>query len=291
MRAESDPEPPLRFECERSIMVRSGASGLRYTAGVEPRAHESEDRSLPSSTELEGVNVLLVEDDPRAAKWVRLSLEDKGAKVLWATRIDQARNLIERHEPDIALLDVSLPDGNGLDLIVELRMRDNPCAAVVVTGNAESAVARMAAALGVTEFLDKPVDLDHLHEAVGRARERSEQLRRICREHKGDVVQSELAEGVAKRLGAIQAKPDKPIDSSERLAHLAAEFGLSSRQAQAVAGVAEGLSDADIARAMKVSYSRTRQLLAAAFAKLGLKSRNDFIRFLWERSGATAEGQ
>lgn len=272
-------------------MVPIDASGLRYTAGVEPRVHESEERSPPSSTELDGVNVLLVEDDPRAAKWVRLSLEDKGAKVLWATRIDQARNLVERHEPDIALLDVSLPDGNGLDLIVELRMRDNPCAAVVVTGNAESAVARMAAALGVTEFLDKPVDLDRLHEAVGRARERSEQLRRICREHKGDVVQSELAEGVAKRLGAIQAKPGQPVDSSERLSNLAAEFGLSSRQAQAVAGVAEGLSDADIARAMKVSYSRTRQLLAAAFAKLGLKSRNDFIRFLWERSGgSTAEG-
>ena len=57
----------------------------------------------------------------------------------------------------------------------------------------------------------------------------------------------------------------------------------------AVAGVAEGLSDADIAKAMKVSYSRTRQLLAAAFGKLGLKSRNDFIRFLWERGGRTAD--
>jgi DNA-binding NarL/FixJ family response regulator len=263
---------------------------LRYTRGVETQTHESEDRNPPSSTELDGVNVLLVEDDPRAAKWVRLSLEDKGAKVLWATRIDQARNLVERHEPDVALLDVALPDGNGLDLIVELRMRDNPCAAVVVTGSAESAVARIAAALGVTEFLDKPVDLDRLHEAVGRARERSEQLRRICREHKGDVVQSELAEGVAKRFASAHAKlAGQPVDSSERLANLAAEFGLSSRQAQAVAGVAEGLSDADIARAMKVSYSRTRQLLAAAFAKLGLKSRNDFIRFLWERSGGTAE--
>ncbi len=234
------------------------------------------------------MNILLVEDDPRAAKWVRLSLEDKGAKVLWATRIDQARNLVERHEPDVALLDVSLPDGNGLDLIVELRMRENPCAAVVVTGNAESAVARMAAALGVSEFLDKPVDLELLHEAVGRACERSAQLRRICREHKGDVVQSELAEGVAKRFAGAQARAaNQPADSSERLANLAAEFGLSSRQAQAVAGVAEGLSDADIARAMKVSYSRTRQLLAAAFAKLGLKSRNDFIRFLWERSGGS----
>ncbi len=261
---------------------------------MEQPAHGRADGYPPTSAELDGASVLLVEDDPRAAKWVRVSLEDRGAKVLWATRIDQARNLIEQHVPDVAVLDVSLPDGNGLDLIVELRMHESPCAAVVVTGNPESAVARMAAALGVTEFLTKPVELERFHAAVLRARERSEQLRQICSEHKGDIVHGELASGVAKHLGAIQAQVRaraqlQPIDSSERLNSLAIEFGLSSRQAQAIAGIAEGLSDADIAQAMKVSYSRTRQLLAAAFAKLGLKSRNDFIRFLWERGSDISE--
>jgi DNA-binding NarL/FixJ family response regulator len=229
----------------------------------------------------------MVEDDARAAKWVRMAMEDRGAKILWATRIDQARLLAERHEPELALLDVSLPDGNGLDLIVELRMRELPCACVVLTGNPESNVARIAAGLGVTEFLAKPVDLDRLHVAVTQARARTLQLRRIVAEHKGDAVQSEIEEGVGKRVAQVlrEISTGGPADAGPRLAALAAEFGLSSRQAQAVAGVAEGLSDADIARAMKVSYSRTRQLLAAAFAKLGLKSRNDFIRFLWERSG------
>jgi DNA-binding NarL/FixJ family response regulator len=236
--------------------------------------------------DLEGLTILLVEDDARAAKWVRMAMEDRGAKILWATRIDQARLLAERHEPELALLDVSLPDGNGLDLIVELRMREQPCACVVLTGNPESNVARIAAGLGVSEFLAKPVELDRLHVAVTQARARTLQLRQIIAEHKGDAVQSEIDEGVGKRIAQVRDKSTaRPADSGERLAALAAEFGLSSRQAQAVAGVAEGLSDADIARAMKVSYSRTRQLLAAAFAKLGLKSRNDFIRFLWERSG------
>lgn len=237
--------------------------------------------------DLEDVTILLVEDDPRAAKWVRIAMEDRGAKILWATRIDQARLLVERHQPELALLDVSLPDGNGLDLIVELRTQALPCACVVLTGNPESGVARIAAGLGVTEFLAKPVDLARLQTAVTQARERSRQLRRILAEFKGHAVQSEIEEGVARRLALAQEQPSgKVVDSNERIALLAAEFGLSNRQAQAVAGVAEGLSDADIAQAMKVSYSRTRQLLAAAFAKLGLKSRNDFIRFLWERSGS-----
>jgi DNA-binding NarL/FixJ family response regulator len=235
--------------------------------------------------DLDGVMILMVEDDPRAAKWVRLAMEERGAKVLWATRIDQARLLVERHQVELALLDVSLPDGNGLDLIVELRTQELPCACVVLTGNPESNVARIAAGLGVTEFLAKPVDLDRLHVAVTQARQRTSQLRRILAEHKGAAVQSEIEDGVGRRLAEVRQAPAPSVDSSARLALLASEFGLSTRQAQAVAGVAEGLSDADIARAMKVSYSRTRQLLAAAFAKLGLKSRNDFIRFLWERSG------
>lgn len=244
------------------------------------------DQASGPQRDLEDLTILLVEDDPRAAKWVRLAMEDRGAKILWATRIDQARLLIERHEPELALLDVSLPDGNGLDLIVELRTREHPCACVVLTGNPESNVARIAAGLGVTEFLAKPVDLDRLHLAVSQARERTGRLRRILAEHKGHAVQNEIEDGVGKRLAQVRERaPDSPVDSSERLAALAVEFGLSARQAQAVAGVAEGLSDADIAKAMKVSYSRTRQLLAAAFGKLGLKSRNDFIRFLWERSG------
>ena len=241
---------------------------------------------MDTGRDLEDLTILLVEDDPHAAKWVRIAMEERGAKILWATRIDQARLLVERHSPELALLDVSLPDGNGLDLIVELRTREEPCACVVLTGNPESNTARIAAGLGVSEFLAKPVELDRLNVAVTQARSRTLQLRRILSEHKGSSVQSEIESGVGKRLAqAKERSPNAPVDSGERLAALAAEFGLSARQAQAVAGVAEGLSDADIARAMKVSYSRTRQLLAAAFAKLGLKSRNDFIRFLWERSG------
>lgn len=251
-----------------------------------PEDLEPTDADSSGERDLEDVTILLVEDDPRAAKWVRVALEDRGAKILWATRIDQARMLIERHDPEIGVLDVSLPDGNGLDLIVELRTKERPCATVVLTGNSESSVARIAAGLGVTEFLDKPVELDRLHVAVGEAVSRTRRLRRILAEHKGDAVQSEIDEGVGRRLAEAQRQDSRQgADSNERISMLAAEFGLSVRQAQAVAGVAEGLSDADIAAAMKVSYSRTRQLLAAAFAKLGLKSRNDFIRFLWERSG------
>lgn len=254
--------------------------------GSETQTEDTKDAGSTPERDLEDLTILLVEDDARAAKWVRLAMEDRGAKILWATRIDQARNLIEKHQPELALLDVSLPDGNGLDLIVELRTGDHPCACVVLTGNPKSDVARIAAGLGVTEFLAKPADLDRLHAAVTQARDRTARLRRILAENKGSAVQSEIEDNVGKRLAkAKEGAPERSPDSGERLAALAAEFGLSSRQAQAVAGVAEGLSDADIARAMKVSYSRTRQLLAAAFAKLGLKSRNDFIRFLWERSG------
>lgn len=242
--------------------------------------------SIGPEHDLDDVVILLVEDDARAAKWIRLALEQRGAKILWATRVDQARRLIERHEAELAILDVTLPDGNGLDLVVELRLQDQACACVVLTGNPESGVARIAAGLGVIEFLAKPVELDRLARAVSQARERTAGLRRILADHKGEAVQHNvLVQDVERRLERAHAVgPSADQDPSQRIADLAREFGLSNRQAQAIAGIAEGLSDAEIAQALQVSYSRTRQLLAVAFAKLGLKSRNDFIRFIWERS-------
>src|SRR5690606_11227320 len=198
-----------------------GAELLRYSARTmsdpSDQLRDADQPTRASERDLEDVTILLVEDDPRAAKWARLAMEDRGAQILWATRIDQARLLVERHQPELALLDVSLPDGNGLDLIVELRTQELPCACVVLTGNPESNVARIAAGLGVTEFLAKPVDLERLHVAVSQARERTRQLRRILAEYKGHVVQSEIDEGVGRRLAAAREQPsDKAVDANER---------------------------------------------------------------------------
>lgn len=82
--------------------------------------------------------------------------------------------------------------------------------------------------------------------------------------------------------------PDGPPDHTpqEQVRLLAREFGLTDRQTEALERVSLGCRDRDIAEVMGVSYSRVRQLLVASFAKLGVKSRNDFIQILSERQAA-----
>lgn len=239
------------------------------------------EQAMEQAMDFDDRTVLLVEDDRSTATWLRATLESRGATVLWARSVEQARAEAARHRPQLALLDVS-----GLELVVELRTSDEPCAVVVMSGSPGSALPRAASGLGVAEFLDKPIGLEQLERAVRLADERAAVLRRILAAHEGEVVQAEIVASVERRLAKAmdEASAQTSTSSSLRMGLLASEFGLSARQAQAIAGVAEGLTDADIASALKVSYSRTRQLLSGAFSKLGLRSRNEFIRFLWERS-------
>ena len=73
-----------------------------------------------SNTETTGV-VLLVEDNKKLLKANRLALEGVGYKVLSAETLAEAREILSEEKPDAAVLDIMLPDGDGLEFLPELR--------------------------------------------------------------------------------------------------------------------------------------------------------------------------
>ena len=82
---------------------------------------------IPAMTD--PLRVLLVEDHAMVAMATRLLLEDLGCTVVGpAPTIAEAARLAERHPPDLALIDVRLPDGNGLDLAARLQDAGVRCA-------------------------------------------------------------------------------------------------------------------------------------------------------------------
>jgi len=211
--------------------------------------------------------VLLVEHERAVGDALTDRLERIGCVVIIASDLGSAT--ASAHDDaqvfDVAILDLELPDGSGLELVEALRSRRVPCVCLVLTGHEETEWARRAAAAaaGVVGFLRKPVSAGRLSSEVAKAIERSREL------------QAELEHPTA--------RPARTPQQQVRL--LAREFGLTDRQTEALERVSLGCRDREIADAMSVSYSRVRQLLAAGFAKLGVKSRNDFIRFLCERQG------
>lgn len=111
------------------------------------------------------INVLLVEDEVLFSKSVLRRLEREGYQGTITATIAEARQALNKVLPDILLLDVRLPDGNGLDLLAEIRQRDDAwkrLPVVVMTAYSELDDAISAMKLGATDYLKKPVDLDEL---------------------------------------------------------------------------------------------------------------------------------
>jgi len=109
--------------------------------------------------------LLIVEDDPDIAWLFRVILEPAFG-VTVAADLAAARASLAESRPDLILLDVSLPDGNGLDLCREVKAADPELPVLIVTAN--RAAGRAAAESGADSFLAKPVEPEDIESAVGR---------------------------------------------------------------------------------------------------------------------------
>lgn len=113
--------------------------------------------------------VLLVEDSAAIRDAFGLLLEESGYRVVPAATAAEALRLAGAAPPDVVLLDVGLPDGDGLQVARELRARpataDLPI--VAVTGHTEEEARDAALAAGCTEHVAKPVDTRALLRLLG----------------------------------------------------------------------------------------------------------------------------
>ena len=115
--------------------------------------------SLQSSQPMR--RLLLVEDDARLRQVLAEFLEESGVGVTCAGSLAEGRAQIEGQSFDAFVLDVGLPDGNGLALLQSVK----PERVLVISANPYRAG---YAEFGVRHFLEKPLDLDHLAQAVER---------------------------------------------------------------------------------------------------------------------------
>jgi len=111
--------------------------------------------------------LLLVEDSRLAAEAVRLICRRAGIRLRRAETLQSALLHLKVYRPDIAMIDVGLPDGSGLDLIAALATQsDRPGRIVAVSGEAD--MKRAALCAGADAFLLKPVTLSrHLAALTG----------------------------------------------------------------------------------------------------------------------------
>ena len=118
--------------------------------------------------------VLLIEDEALFARAIAKRLQQSGYECERAETLADARSILRQFAPELALLDMRLPDGNGMDLLPELVSRG--ISVIVMTAYGEVSDAVSAIKSGAVDYLKKPVDLEELLLVIEKA-ERSTNLK------------------------------------------------------------------------------------------------------------------
>ncbi|HEX8955043.1 MAG TPA: response regulator, partial [Burkholderiaceae bacterium] len=106
--------------------------------------------------------ILVVDDEPDLRELLEITLVKMGLDVDSAASLEEARRLLAAHDYALALTDMRLTDGQGIDLVREIsaRPKNLPVAVLTAFGSADNAVAALKA--GAFDYLSKPVGLEQL---------------------------------------------------------------------------------------------------------------------------------
>ena len=116
----------------------------------------------------EGIRVMHVEDHADFRDLMRILLDGQSdiELVAQAGSLGEARTQAARSEIDVAVLDLGLPDGNGLDLIPDLRQSNPDIAVLILSANLDPAGPERAPGAGADEILDKLAPVEEVVASV-----------------------------------------------------------------------------------------------------------------------------
>lgn len=198
---------------------------------------------------------LIVEDLPAAQRWLQRAVSEAfpGIAVDTCDRLSAARDALRVAAPDLVLLDLQLPDGDGTELIAELHRLPRRPVCVVTTAFDDSAHLRSALRGGIDGYLLKERDVPEIVGALRR------------------VVQGEpaLSPSIARQVmdGYVTATPTPiPMPCVQGVA-------LTPREEQVLERLARGERTAQIADALSISYHTAARHVRHLYEKLGVNSR------------------
>ena len=145
------------------------------------------------------MQVLIIDDEADVCTFFRRLLVRKGYQVITAANEPQALAALDAGQFNVALVDLKLPDTDGITLLEIIKSRQPACEVIIMTGYSTVKTAVTAMQLGAYEYLEKPFDdIEQIEELVARAAGSGASLMR------GDSSMdewAEVAQGVGLRVG------------------------------------------------------------------------------------------
>ncbi|MDT8408293.1 MAG: sigma-54 dependent transcriptional regulator [Wenzhouxiangellaceae bacterium] len=114
--------------------------------------------------------ILIVDDEPDIRELIGEIVTDEGFEPVLAADAAQARQLRDQHRPDLILLDVWMPDQDGVSLLREWRDNDQlECPVIMISGHGSVEAAVEATRCGASDFIEKPVSMARLLATIKKA--------------------------------------------------------------------------------------------------------------------------
>jgi two-component system response regulator AtoC len=115
---------------------------------------------------------IMIVDDERLVRWsLRQKCEEWGYLVIEADAGEPGLRLAQQESPDLALLDVRLPDLTGIEVLDQLKKNGDARAIIMITADPQLDDVKAALKLGAYDFVGKPIDFDELQVAIRNALE------------------------------------------------------------------------------------------------------------------------
>lgn len=113
--------------------------------------------------------ILVVDDELMLCDLLKMELGGFGHEVVTANNGREAIALFAHRKPDLVLLDLHMPDMDGIEVLKRIRELDPQASVIVLTGGGTDDLENQARELGVHEFLRKGLSLNILVRALGKA--------------------------------------------------------------------------------------------------------------------------
>lgn len=206
------------------------------------------------------VRVVLVDDHAVVREGIRKVLRASGGfeVVGEAGTAADALRQVEATQPDVAVVDVRLPDGDGIEVVREIRSRHPEIRCIIFTSFADEQAFFHSAMAGAAGFLIKDAPTDHIVDAV----------RRVAAGEK--LLDEGLIDDLRRRARTLPPEDQFLAD-------------LTPQERRILALVTDGLTNREIADELTLAEKTVRNYVSNILGKLGMKNRTQLAAYVAER--------
>lgn len=201
------------------------------------------------------IRLMLADDHKMLREGLRRSMTDAGFDVIGEARDGmEAITLADRLQPDVILMDVTMPNCDGVEACRQVKAAGNPTKIVMLTMHADQDVLTNAIRAGAIGYLTKDCSTREIASAVRMAAE-------------GDTV---LSPQLARSMLDEVRRLDKPVETEE-------DRIVSKREEEVLQLIADGCSTPEVAEKLFISQKTVKNHLASIYQKLDARDRTQAV--------------